>query len=137
MTCYRFDLATNRWSREPSTVASAAHTNLLTDTFYLVIGVNIIPAKVGSVATGRWRSKRFILQDYVGFGWLRVNASFSAGVVVRLYADGALFYTAPTILSRDPVRLPAGRSKRWELEIESVDRITSVVVATTTAELPP
>ena len=140
MTCYRFDLVNSRWSISPigaGTAPSAAYNDLLTDTLYRVNSTSIIPVGTGTVVTGRWRSKRFILQDFAGYGWLRVNGNLIAGVVARLYADGVLFYTTPTLLTPDPVRLPGGRAKRWELEIESADRVTLLMVATTTAELLP
>ena len=34
-----------------------------------------------------------------------------------------------------PVRLPAGRWKEWEIEIETTARVTEVVIASSTQEL--
>jgi hypothetical protein len=76
-----------------------------------------------------------VLNTHPSFGWVRVNATFETGVVVRVYRDRVLTYTTPSIMSKDPVRLPPGKGKRWSFEIESADRITSFAVATTTGEL--
>lgn len=114
---------------------TAAYTDLLTDSLYTVAGGAIVPYTSGATDTAVWRSKRLVLVDYPGFGWLRVNGQISTGVIVRLYAEGVLFYTTPSITNRNPVRLPAGKYRRWEIEMESKDRVTSLVIATTVEEL--
>ena len=116
-------------------MTTAAFTDLLTDTLYIASGPAVVDFNGGTAATGLWKSKRIVIDGYPGFGWLRVNGPTLTGVVVRIYRDGTLFYTTPSITTRNPVRLPAGRAKRWEVEMETVDRITSLVLATTVEEL--
>lgn len=116
-------------------MTTAAHTDLLTDTLYVAAGPGIVDFNGGAAATAVWKSKRLVIDGYPGFGWLRVNGPALTGVVVRVYMDGALFYTTPSITTRNPVRIPHGRGKRWEVEMETSDRITSLVLATTVEEL--
>ena len=130
-----FDLASNRISSLTVGGGTAAHTSLASDTLHVVSGTSVVAQRAGAGAAGIWRSKRFIFAAYAGFSWLRIHGAFSGGAVARVYADGALLYTTPKIMSAAPVRLPGGRHKRWEVEIESTDRITSLTLAATTQEL--
>lgn len=135
MPLLMFDLQSKRITRRPAALGATAYTDLLTDALYSVTGTSVVPINSGAVLTGLWRSPRFVLDAYYGFAWLRLTGTITAGAVVRLYADGVLFYTTPTILSADPVRLPPGRFKRVELELESTDRITAMTITSTTGEL--
>lgn len=135
MATLLFDLTGNILTDQVGATPLAAHPDLLTDTLYAVVGTDIVPYRAGAVLTSTWRSKRFVLNRVHGFGWLRLNGEFSAGAVARVYRDGVLFHTTPAIVDNEPVRLPAGRSMRWELEIESVDRLTSAALASTVEEL--
>lgn len=115
---------------------SAVHTDLLTDTLYFVNGQAVVPLFAGAALTGTWRSKVIVRNDHPGFGWLRVNADdLSAGVTVRIYGDGALHYTSPSLSSREPVRMPSGRYREWEIVVESATRVNDVTLATSAAEL--
>lgn len=135
MPLLMFDLESKRITRRPAALGATAYTDLLTDTLYSVAETSVVPINSGALLTGKWRSPRFVLDAYYGFAWLRLTGNFSTGAVVRLYVDGALFYTTPTILSNDPQRLPPGKHKRIELELESTDRITEMVITSTTDEL--
>ena len=135
MPLLMLDLESKRITTRPSALGATAYTDLLTDTLYSVSTTSVVPINSGAVLTGLWRSARFVLDAYYGFAWLRLTGNFSAGAVVRMYADGALVYTTPTILSADPIRLPAGRFKRVELELESADRFTNMTITSTTQEL--
>ena len=114
---------------------TAVYTDLLTDTMYFVRGVDIVPEMRGPALTGEWRSRIVVNPDHPGFGWLRVNGDLGATAVVRVYADGALFYTSPALATRTPTRMPPGRFRKWEVEVESTARITDVILATSAAEL--
>lgn len=123
-------------SGEPASSGfTTAYTDLKTDTMYTVDGTRIIPVFDSTPTTGLWRSKKIVLRDHPPFAWLRVNGPFTYPVTVRIYADGVLWHTAPPISTREPVRLPAGRAKHWELEVESRGDVTSVVMASHTEEL--
>lgn len=117
-----------------ATSFSAAYTDILTDAMYVVDGTAIVPFLGGAPRVGVWRSKRIVLANYPSFGWLRVNGPMSDPVIVRIYGDGALWHTA-TLTMREPARLPAGRHRHWEIEIESDGIVTSVVLASTVEEL--
>lgn len=111
------------------------YTDLLTDTMYAIDGTSVVPFLSIGARTGTWRSKKIVLREHPPFAWLRVNGPFTYPVTVRIYADGVLWYTAPPISTREPVRLPAGRAKHWEIEVESRSDVTSVVLASNTEGL--
>ena len=106
-----------------------------TDTMFVLRDFDICQTNVGPRETVVWRSREYVFNDYPSFGWVRINATCDTGVVVRLYKDDVLFYTTPSIMTKNPVRVPAGKGKRWMFEIESADLITSFVIATTAGEL--
>lgn len=138
MKVWRFDLESKRISTDTvPTSGTAAYSDLLTDTLYVVSGATVLGMHMGAKSVGKWRGKPIKLPsgNHLGFAWLRLNGALSEGAVVRLYADGSLFYTTPPIVKRDPVRLPAGRFRSWEIELESKDRITSVAMGSTIGEL--
>lgn len=114
---------------------SAVFTDLLTDTLYLVVGTEVLPDLRAAALTGVWRGKIIIANDHPGFGWLRVNGDLGGSVVVRVYGNEVLHFTSPAITTRAPVRMPAGRFREWEIEVESAVRITSVTLASSAAEL--
>lgn len=111
---------------------------LLTDKTgtYALVGTQILdlsPAD-GTPRTGHWNSKTYVLDAPQGFGWAQVDADYSAGVTVRLYADGVLHQTL-AFTGKEARRVKAGKFKDWRIEIDSADRIHSVVLASTTSEL--
>ena len=132
-TAYSFDLASKKIGTLDN-VESAAHTSLITDTLYGVLDTEIRPLFLGAVTTGVWRSKVSVQDDHPGFGWLRVDGDFVGSVILRLYADQVLFYTV-TLAADSPVRVPPGRSREWEVEVEGTGTPTAVVLATTKDEL--
>lgn len=135
---YKFDLGSKKLSREtePTTV-NASFSDLGTDTLYVLGGTAISGLHGGAGRNGKWRSGEIKMPSgaVVGYAWGRLNGEFSTAATLRIYADGALFYTKSGIVSNEPFRLPAGRRRAWSLELESGGRITSMVVASTTEEL--
>lgn len=113
---------------------STAYTDLLTDTLYVVEDVDVIPMFEVGARTGRWRSPIVLVHAHPGLAWVRVNGPMSNPVTVRLYGDGVLWCTT-TLTARAPVRLPAGRFKHLEVEVEGLGRVGTVALATTTTEL--
>lgn len=139
MQVFKFDLARRGLSMEtqPAT-GTAAFTDLLTDTLYVVTGTTVLPLHAGAKRAGIWRSKHLKVPSgqRIGFGWLRINGDLSEhSAIVRVYADGTLFYTSPAITNNEPVRLPAGLHRSWQFEVESQARLVAVVVASTVQEL--
>ena len=114
---------------------SAAFTDHSADVAYVLIGGEIMAISNGQAQEAKWRSRKFAFPYATGFGWAQVSARYSSGVVLRLYLDGALAYTTPTLMSAKPVRLPAVVGRHVEIEIESADRVTGVAVSNVQAEL--
>lgn len=136
MTCYRFDVVSRRVSHEAiADAATAAHAGLTTDRLFIKDGTAVKPIGDGIGATGVWRSKVFSFGWPEGFGWAQVNGPLETGVVLRLYLDGTLAYTTPTITTSKPVRLPAKKGYHVMLEIESTDRVTGLAVAQAPTDL--
>lgn len=134
MSCVVLDIPTGRISTLDDAEAVGAHASLVLDTLFVVADTDIVPLYAGDPVAGIWRTKIVVLREQPGFAWLRVNGPFEAEVTVRTYADGVLFDTA-TISDREPIRMPAGAYLRWEVEIESTSRVTSVRLAGTAEEL--
>jgi hypothetical protein len=117
------------------TQADTLYTDLLTDTLYTVLGTDIVPVFAVGKRTSIWRSKKIVLRDHPSLAWLRLNGPMAGTAIVRIYGDdGALWHTA-TVATREPYRLPPGRNKHWEIEIESDAQFTSVALASSTEEL--
>jgi hypothetical protein len=113
---------------------SAVVTDLLTDSMYLACGVQVAPMFAAAPLVATWRSRRFVVDMHPMFAWLRLEGPVTSAVV-RLYGDGALYYTTPAITNNDPIRLPARRFREFEIEIESAGRVTQVVLAHGSDEL--
>ena len=133
--CYALDLASGKLVKVALT-ASTARTDKYSDTLYIASGTNVIPVLSTGRMTGKWRSKLVVLPRQEPFAWISALSDFSAPVVVRLYVDDNVspFYTA-TLTSSTPQRLPPGRYKEWEIEVETTARVTEVVIASSTQEL--
>ena len=132
-TVIAVDVLSGRISTMPLT-ASAAYSDLLTDTLYAAVDTSLIPLFAGSRTTGTWRSKRFTIPGRPAFNCARVESEFGASVTLKMYGDGALVH-AGTFNSLDMQRLPPGRYRDLEFEIESSAIVTGFVVATSPAEL--
>lgn len=136
---YKFDVASKSISKDDSAGATpdALFADLSTDTLYAVIGTAVLPMHGGSLAGSVWRSRVVKAPSGVstGFAWLRLNGEMGAGSVVKLFADGALVYTTPTILNNEPLRVPDRMARAWEIELSGTDRITSMVLSDTTEGL--
>lgn len=116
---------------------TALHRDLLSDTLYGVNGAAIVAVNAGAGDSGVWRSGIVRVPGGIptGFAWARLQGVFVDGAVLKLYADGVLVYTTPTIMNSDPVRLPDLMARSWEIELSSKDRITSLVVTDDTEAL--
>jgi hypothetical protein len=84
---------------------------------------------------GRWVSSRVTLPQQQPFAWVRVLADFPGPpVTVRWIADGALRHEV-ALSSVEPQRLPPGRWLEHQVEVVSQNRVTQVLLASTTEEL--
>lgn len=134
MKVLRFDLAARRLSdRELN--ASAVHPSLVDDSLYVVDGTSIKAIDRGALMAAIWRSRRMAFPVDVGFGWARVSGKLQSGVTLRVFADGVLVHTKTGLVSNEPFRLPAVEAMRWELELESTDRVTGIKLAQASEEL--
>jgi len=136
---FKFDVASKSISTDNSsgTQPDALFADLSTDTLYAAIGTTVKPMHGGAAAGSVWRSRLVKAPSGVptGFAWIRLNGVMATGSVVKLYADGVLSYTTPTITSNDPQRLPDRMARAWEIELLGTDRITSLVVSDSTEDL--
>jgi hypothetical protein len=136
-TIYKFDVAGRQISTESTpTAPDGMFLDVRTDTLYASEGGAVKPMASGSVNTAVWRSKVVKAASGVptGFSWIRANGPLSAGVVVKLYADGALIYTTPP-LKGEPARLPPRMARAWEIEMSGNERVTTLVLADNTESL--
>lgn len=118
-------------------VATSAYVDRLTDTLYIANGTAIQAVYGGaSRRTGYWRSAKVALPLYAGLAWLQVmgDQTPSNPVTVRWYGDGVLIHTA-TVTNILPQRLPPGKFVEHEVEVEGAVEVTSVTLASSTAEL--
>ncbi len=134
MSCVVLDIHTGRIGTLDDAEALGAHASLVLDTLFVVTGTDVVPLYTGDPVAGVWRSKLIVQREQPGYAWLRVNGPFDDDVTVRTYVDGVLFDTV-TISDREPVRMPDGAYLRWEIELESTSRVTSVRLAGTAEEL--
>lgn len=102
--------------------------------------------------TGRWRSKRIVLEKEAGFAWLVVEGeqSVSQPLKVDIYCyqlvDGVetitLLNTATgdgsfsaVVTDTQPMRVSVGRYKDFEVEIQGTCRVDSVLLTSSLVEL--
>lgn len=109
------------------------HVDQLSDTLFAVVGTEIVPYRKGASKTGIWRSKVFIADNHPAYAWGRIEGEYPA--ILRLYGDSNLVYTTPSITSGDPFRLPAGRYREFQIEVESASPVMEVRLAERATEL--
>lgn len=117
--------------------ATAAFSDLLTDTLYLVdANGDLVVWNTGAGnQTATWKSAVFPIPYETNFGALQVVATSYNSVTAKVYADGALKATK-TLTGPRPVRLPAGfRAREWEVQVEATDDVQEIVMAETIGEI--
>ena len=131
-----FDLVSKRITTATAGAATCLYTDLLTDTLYAAVSTTVLPQRASAAdhQTAVFRSAKAVLADQRSFACLRLEGPISSAVV-RIYADGVLAYTTPSITTQAAVRIPAIRAREWEFEIESAGRVTAIVLAGSAAEL--
>ena len=116
-------------------VASTFYEDRVTDTLYYSTGTTVKALFADATKrTGTYRTGIVKLPKPEAMAWLQVDSDFESSVVVNWYGDGVL-RKATTVASIAPVRLPAGIYLEHEIEIVTSARVTSVMLASTTAEL--
>ena len=128
------DLVARKVSKSPAASEVDLYQDIRTDTLYRVIGTTVRPMFQGSALTATYRTGTFVLDNHPGFAWLRLEGPVTSAVA-RIYGDGVLRYTTPTITGNTPIRIPAIRSREWEIEVDSAGRVTDITLASSTREL--
>lgn len=113
--------------------ASAAYTDMLTDTMYTVVSTTVLPMLSGSAQEGVWKSGVYTFNEQPSFAWARVNGPFTSGSLA-VYADGATVRTV-TVSANTPVRLPDTRGREWSLQWTDTERAVRITLASSSAEL--
>jgi len=134
--CLAFDLTSRKLGRV-DLAADAVFVDRMNDVMYLAQGTEV--RAVFGAATRRtavWRTGRIVMNNYVPYAWVQLVGDHNGAspAIVRWYGAGVLRHTA-TFTDGAPQRLPAGRFKDHEVEIESAARITLITLASSTQEL--
>lgn len=136
--CYALDFSTGKLTQMAlSGTVTALYADRSTDTLFALIGTSILALFDGATRrTGLYRTGIQQLSKPEALAWLQVDGdqSISVPATLRWFGDGTLRHTS-TLTGITPVRLPSGRYLEHEIEIESLARITSVVLAGSTQEL--
>jgi hypothetical protein len=131
---YAIDIKSKRISTFTQ-ACTAMYSDMATDKLYIVSGTSLLDLFGGAGAnTATWRSKVFVLGNQPGFAAWRVESNFESAVTAKFYGDGVLRHTA-TFTSRLPQRLPPGRYRDVEVQIEAACSVTRVTLATSMGEL--
>lgn len=133
--CYGYDMTANKLTRH-DLQATAVFSDVVTDAVYAAYDGNIYKLFYGDRMTGLFRTGVLVLPKHATHAWLQVwgDQSLANQATVRIYAEGVLWHTA-TVSSTLPLRLPVGRHREIEIEVESKARITDVHIAGNTQEL--
>jgi hypothetical protein len=115
--------------------ATAAWYDEATGRLYLVVNGDIVEWCGGtSVYPLTWKSKPFQAASPITLGAAQAFAT-TYPLTLKLYADGMLKLTR-TVADEKPFRLPGGfRATWWEVEVSGSVEITSILLASTMAEL--
>lgn len=134
---YAIDLESRKISTFTQ-VCSGVFSDMLTDKLYAVSGTSLLDL-FGSASnnTATWRSRVFVVGDQPAFSAIRVESNFESTVTVKVYGDGALVHTATFsgATARQQQRLPAGRYRDIEVQVEAACPVTRVTLATSPGEL--
>lgn len=135
--CYGLDMVAKKLTRHAAQNATAVFSDVVTDYVYIATGNSIKPLfKMATHQLGTWKSAKATLPANQPLAWIRVFSDFddSGPVTIKWYGDGVLRHTA-VITSNEPKRLPPGRYLEHEIEVTSQQRITQVMLASTSEEL--
>ena len=137
MNVFCFDLIAKRLSTQSiSTGPVAATKDLLTDQAYVVDGEDVRPVLSGPLDPGTWKSRIFGGGgELPSFAWARLTGDLATGATIKLFADGALYYTTPALTTGEPVRLPAQRARELEVELTGMARVTALILASSAEDL--
>lgn len=115
--------------------ATAAWTDLLTDTLYLVVDGEIVAFDSDVPMTAVWQSK-LVETPPVSLTCARVAANGYDDLHVRVFADGELHYET-AVTSPNAFRLPPaeGGARQWQVEVMGTESFRQVDLASSMQEL--
>lgn len=116
--------------------ARAVHRDPLNERAYLLDWDNNIRVfEGGARLLSVWRSPILNEDDPCSYTALKVSAKDFTATELRIYGDGALYWSG-TITSKAPVRIPRGaRCDQWEVEIRTKGEVRAVTLAESVGEL--
>jgi hypothetical protein len=129
-----FDFIARKISKRSAGAEVELYTDLSTDTMYKVVDTEVLPEFEGSYLSAVYTTGVVVLDNQPTFAWLRIEGPVTSAVA-KIYGDGGLFFTTPTITGNSPVRVPSARFREWEIRVESAGRCTDVTLASSSAEL--
>ena len=121
---------------EIDVMAAALHRDVLTDGLFAVGGGRITRLFASGRRSGHWKSRIVQGGRQEPFAWFQVDGEqdVATPVLLRWIGDGARRYEV-SVTDSLPHRLPPGRWREHELELQSKARITALRFASTTGEL--
>ncbi|WP_296763703.1 DUF4214 domain-containing protein [Sediminimonas sp.] len=84
----------------------------------------------------RWKSAQYHLPTLTSFGAILIDGeklSDPSGFIAKIYRDGVEHASITTI--SEPMRVPPGLGRRWEVEVEGTARIERITLAGDIAEI--
>lgn len=111
----------------------AGYYSLLDDALIVTVGDAIKRWEGGDSLSYKWRSKLHTYPYPVGFSALRIDTEGS-GVLCRIYRDGEMVFSKQ-VTGRKLERLPSGKGKDWEYELEGTDQVFFYGMAEAAEEL--
>lgn len=133
--CHALDFA----ARKLGTVdvqATAVCLDAVSDHLYVAEGGRIRKLFADGRRQGLWRSGRVVLPQHTPLAWVQADGDQSelTPLTVRWFGDGQLRHTA-TLTNTRPQRLPPGRWREHEIEVQGAARVTCVLLTSSTQEL--
>lgn len=114
--------------------ATAGFRDLQRDKLFLAFADRSLKVwQGGSPKNYTWKSKKFTMPQVVGFACAQLEAE-TYPVTMTVIADGVTVLTK-VVASRDPFRLPSGKARDWEIQIDGSAEVFSVSLATSPTEL--
>ena len=106
------------------------------DQLFVLDGTTVKRWDAGAALEFTWKSKVFYKQfpTQMACAKLLTEATGSAPVTFKLWADGALIHTQ-TVTDSQPFRLPSGIHTNWQFEVSGTSSVQAIVMGGSMAEL--
>lgn len=114
--------------------ATAGYNDLLTDKLYLAFADRSVKIWSSGVALPlTWKSKKFSLPQEMALACGQLEADVYP-MTLKIYGNGSLIHTQ-TVGNRNPFRLPPGKYRDWEVQVEGYNEVFAVALAHSPGEL--